>query len=150
MQERKKKKRTLFFSIEAVETKLKPLGAPFLWSAGCRNALRLALVHMACAWRWRQSGHVRENRSDRENEPSLASQPLWIPGHVGSGAPLTIQTPYASHPRAPASLSHLGSCRWWVKRDLLGKETKGHMLVKRNEGQTDLETEEGNGGHRCP
>lgn len=75
-----KKKKTLFFSIEAVETKLRALRVPFLWAARCRNVPRLAPERAVCAWRWRKPVHT-PGRRRQEGESSIAGQsPPWIPG----------------------------------------------------------------------
>lgn len=84
----------------------------------------------------------QQDRSDEEN--------LVVMDRVTSGAPLPIQTSHAPDSRGPATLRHLGSCCWWVKRDFPWKETKGHMLVKRNEGEIGLGAKKGDRGERCP
>lgn len=82
-----KEKKNCFFSIEAVETKLKPLRVPFLQAARCRNVPCLALERVVCAQRWRKLVRAPRRREPEGNPASLAGQPFCI-----SGAPLIIPT----------------------------------------------------------
>lgn len=56
--------------------------------------------------------------------------------------------------RASATLTHLGSCSMGGRRGAFqGRKLKGHLLLKRNEGQTGAEAKEGDRGQEvsgCP
>lgn len=87
---KEKKKKTLFFSIEAVETELKPLKVPFLQAARCRNVPWLALVHMVCA---EKTGVVRRIRRRWPASPpaSLATLSQGIPSPFKHPVPLIME-----------------------------------------------------------
>lgn len=148
------RKKNLFFSIEAVETKLKALRTPFLWAARCRNVPWLALGHIACARRQRQSVHMRR-RQEWWGESSITgwSAPLdpQLHGLRPSSHHSNVLYPLS---RASATLTHLGSCSMGGRRGAFqGRKLKGHLLLKRNEGQTGAEAKEGDRGQEvsgCP
>lgn len=72
-EKKKKKHATLFFSIEALETKLRPLRVPFLWAARCQNVPWLARERVMCAQRLRKLVHMPRRWEPRGSLASLAT-----------------------------------------------------------------------------
>lgn len=94
---KKKKRNTLFFSIEAVETGFRPFRVPFLQAARCRNVPWLALERVVQAQRWRKLVHAPRRREPGGNPASLAGQPSASPGLLSASRPDTFIPSLSCH-----------------------------------------------------